>query len=317
MADGMLFPGGILALSRKAALRLLEGGNGDCALLYLCQLAQEDPARLAWPSDRLEGAYARLLELGLADPARPLLPPPPQKLEPDAPPEYSSADITQVMGSPTGFSKLVPEVEQLLGKSLSSADLKTLYLLFDFLALPPEVILTLVTWCVEQTVQKYGPGRKPTLNQIKKEGFRWQRAGVDTLEAADAYVRRLTELDERVVKLMELVDLRGRKPVGDEHKYLNAWAEMGFDDDAIRLAYEKTVLNTGKLTWSYLHKILRTWQQKGFHSAADVEAGEGRRRPVSSAAPGGQTPQQPPSDDIGRMIEQARSGKDGAPHGVQ
>lgn len=317
MSDSYLFPGGIIALPKKAVEKLLAEGSGDAALLYLCLAAERDAARLSWPVDRVERAYSLLLSLGLADPARPVLPTPDQKLEPDAPPEYSTADITMALSGPTDFAGLVPEVERLLGKPLSSADLKTLYLLFDFLALPAEVILTLVTWCVERTAQRYGPGRKPTMNQIKKEGFRWQRAGVDTLEAADAHVRRLTQLGERMARLLELVEIRGRKPVGDERKYLEAWAEMGFQDDAIRLAYEKTILNTGKLTWSYLNKILRSWQQKGFHSAADAEEGEGRRRTGPHAAAAGPKAAPLPSDDIGRMIEQARQGKEGDGHGVQ
>lgn len=68
----------------------------------------------------------------------------------------------------------MPAVEQMLGKVLSPADLKILYTLFDFLALPPEVILTLTGWCVEQAKQK-GPGRKPTLTQIRREAYKCRR----------------------------------------------------------------------------------------------------------------------------------------------
>lgn len=315
MARDLLFPGSIVSLHRKAVDKLLTSGDGDAALLYLCLAAEKDGASLKWEANRLESAQRTLLNLHLLAPETPVTAPPPQKLEPDAPPDYTTADISLAIQGTGGFAGLVPEVERLLGKPLSPADLKTLYLLFDFLSLPPEVILTLVGWCVERTAEKYGAGRKPTMNQIKKEGFRWQKAGVDTLDAADAHVRRLTEMNTRVVQIMALIGIRGRKPVGSEQKYLDAWAQMGFSDDAIQLAYEKTLFNVQKFNWSYMNGILASWHRQGLTTAAAVAEAEGPRKPNFSRPvhPNqgqgmGQAPL--PSDDIGRMMEEARRARE-------
>lgn len=102
----------------------------------------------------------------------------------------------------------------MLGKVLSPADLKILYTLFDFLALPPEVILTLTGWCVEQAKQK-GPGRKPTLTQIRREAYKWQKAGIDTLEAADAHLHRLSQRNRRGTEILP-APLRGEPGAGGE-----------------------------------------------------------------------------------------------------
>ena len=278
MAKDLFYPGAILSIHKKAADKLLSSGSGDAALLYLALLAQREPASFGWEASRLEAAHGVLLSLGLADPTQPIQPAPAVKLEPDTPPDYTTADISIALREGGGFGGLVSEVQRLLGKTLSPADLKTLYLLYDFLALPPEVILLLVGWCIEQMVKKYGPGRKPTLNQIKKEGFRWQRAGVDTLDAADAHLQRLAELDVRTAQIMDVIELRGRKPVAAERKYLESWAEMGMADDAIRLAYEKTIVKTGRMAWKYMNSILQNWKSKGFLTAAAVEEGEGKRK---------------------------------------
>ena len=48
----------------------------------------------------------------------------------------------------------------------------------DHLALPAEVILMLVGWCTEEMERKYGPGRKPFLSQIRREGFASARSMV-------------------------------------------------------------------------------------------------------------------------------------------
>lgn len=165
MAKDLLLPGSILSLHRSAVEKLLKAGNGDAALLYLCLTAGQNSGALPWGPDQVEAAQNTLLRLGLISSDTPVQPPRPEKLEDDRPPDYTTQDIAQAFQNDGGFKALVPAVEQMLGKVLSPADLKILYTLFDFLALPPEVILTLTGWCVEQAKQK-GPGRKPTLTQI-------------------------------------------------------------------------------------------------------------------------------------------------------
>ena len=314
MANHLLYPGSILSLHRKAADALLHAGSGDAALLYLCHLAGRDPGQLGWTQERLEDAHAALVSLHLLDPMEPVKQGPPAKLEPEAPPEYTTGDVSQAMKD-GGFGALVPEVERRLGKALSPSDLKILYLLFDFLALPPEVILTLVNWCVDRTAQRFGPGRKPTLPQIRTEGFRWQRAGVDSLDAADAYMRRVTHLNKRVVHLLEILGIQGRKPSASEQRYLKNWAGLGLEDDAIQLAYDRTVLNTNRLSWSYMNAILMRWKDAGYKTADEVLKAEGgRRSPGSMPRPERQTGQAAmPSDDIGRLM--AQQNRDPEPSG--
>ena len=187
MAQDLLFPGNILSLHRAAVDKLARQGDGDAALLYLVLAAGGNSGALPWGPEKVEGAKNTLIQLGLLPSDAAVLPPVPQKLEDDRPPEYTAQDIAQALQDRKGFRDLVPAVEQLLGKVLSPSDLKILYTLYDFLALPPEVLLTLTGWCVEQAKAK-GPGRKPTLPQIRREAYKWQKAGIDTLEAADICV---------------------------------------------------------------------------------------------------------------------------------
>ena len=306
MAKDLLFPGRILSLHREAAERLLQKGDGDAALLYLCLAAEKDPGKLGWDAARLEGAHKTLLELHLADPNQSIRPAPPEKPAPDAPPEYTSRDVSMALKNGSGFSLLVPEVEKLLGKALSPADLKTLLLLLDYLSLPPEVILVLVGWCVEQAEKRYGKGRKPTLTQIKREALRWQQAGVDSLDAADSHLRRLVRLSSRGTQIMAIVGIRDREPVEREREYLNAWIEMDLDDEVLSLAYERTLFQLGKFRWAYMNGILMSWKKHGIKTAEDVRKVEERR---SAPKPDrGRAPAQTAisSDDIDRMIQAAQ-----------
>ena len=142
MAAGVLLPGGVLSMTSSAAERLIRSGSGDAALLYLQLLRQGgqfDAERvrkaLGWSVDRISGVYTQLADLGLARKDADLSPAPAPP-EPDSPPDYTAADIAREMEGPGAFPHLVRELERRLGKVLSTADLKMLYTMFDYLALP-------------------------------------------------------------------------------------------------------------------------------------------------------------------------------------
>ena len=283
-----LAPGSILAMSSSAADRLLKLGNGDAALLYLHCLHRGSALSMNWPEPRLRAALEALRSQGLAPAEVPMPDPAPVEA---APPEYAMEDVTTALGDGgSTFSSLCDEVEKWIGRKMSPNDLKSLYTLYDYLALPAEVILLLVSWCAEEMERKYGPGRKPTLPLIKKEGFSWKRRGIDTMERAEAHLQRLTQLRTRESQVLRLLDIPQRPLVDREKTYIEAWDDWGFEDEAIRMAYEKTILQKQKMNWSYMNGILRRWHESGLHTAASIRAGDREHRPIQA---GGGQPQAP------------------------
>ena len=311
----ILEPGAILAMSEQAVDRLLKLDSGDAALLYLRLLRGEDRATV-WPAERRERAMAQLRQLGLA-PREERTPPPPAGKE-ELPPEYTTGDITQALSDKTGtFPALCDEVERRLGKRRSTADLKNLYTLYDHLALPAEVILLLVGWCTEQVRQKYGPGRKPFLSQIRREGFLWAETGVETLQRAEEHIAHLMRRRSREGELLQLLDIPPRPLVERERSYLQAWDQMGFEDGAIRLAYERTVLKKQSMHCNYMNAILRGWHEKGLHTVQAIQTGDrsGGYSPARpSAAPdrGGDAREE--MERMRRLMAQMK--KEGGNHGV-
>ena len=296
-----LLPGSIVAMTDQAADRLLRLDNGDAALLYLYLLRHNDIQNLKWPQPRLDAAIAALKGVGMAPD---LAPRPDIPEQPLPPPEYPPAEINVALADQSSvFSSLCDEVERMLGKKLNASDLKSLFTLYDHLALPPEVIITLVGWCCEEQERKYGPGRKPFLSQIKKEGFIWARRGIDTMERADAHIQRLTSLRTRESEVLRLLDISPRPLVEREKTYIAAWDDMGFDNEAIRMAYERTVLKKQSMDWSYMNGILRRWHEKGLHTSAAIQAADHDPRPragVPQSVPAPETPQSQ-QDNMARM----------------
>lgn len=311
MAETELLPGGVLSMTGRAADLLLSSGSGDAALLYLWLLRRAgafDPVQagraLRWDEARLSAAHGALVKLGLARAADADAPRPreaaPQDVE--EPPEYTAADIAKELEDHgSSFPGLVGEVQRRLGKILSTADLKTLYTIYDFLALPAEVICLLVSYCVEEMERKYGPGHKPRMAQLRKEAFVWRRLGLDTAEAVEAHLKKQSALRTREGALLPMIGIVGRAPVDGERRYIAAWVEMGFPDEAIRLAYERTVLKKQSMSWPYMNSILRSWHQKGLHTVEEIRAKDSGR--AAAPAPSPEAEAKRVNDDIAWMRE--------------
>lgn len=272
----LYLPDQVLALTAQAADRLAAENNGDAALLYLGLLRHGDvsPARksLGWTDQRCAAAFEVLVRLGLAQGSVEAVAAPEQAA--DQLPEYQRSDIMNALRHDDTFSALVAAVESALGKKLSDADLKSLYTVYDYLALPAEVIYALVGWTIAETERKYGAGRRPRMPAVQKTAFRWKRLGVDTPEAAEEYMRGQLVLLEREKAMLPLVGIQGREATAAEREYLDRWVDMGFDDSAIRLAYERTLLRKQAMNWSYMNSILRRWHAANLHTAEQAEAGD-------------------------------------------
>lgn len=288
-----LILGQVVSLSGETADKLISCGEGDAALLCLALLRHSDIEKarkaLRWTQERTEKAWSVLARLGLV--AAEKVPEPEYiPLEPESPPDYLRADIMTAMEEETTFQSLYQAVERRLGKKLSDADLKSLYEIYDFLALPVEVILLMITRCVEEFQEKYGPGRVPRMALIKKTAYAWRRMGIDTAEAAEEYLMSQSRLRARERELLPLLDITGRAPVEREREYLDAWVEMGFPNDSIRLAYERTIMKKQALNWPYMNSILKSWHTKGLHTVADIMAKDSDSKQKRNA-PAAQKPQ--------------------------
>ena len=102
--------------------------------------------------------------------------------------------------------------------------------------------------------------------------------------SGNGFIQAQNVRNSRLHRLMEQLQIRGRNLTAAEQRYAENWLEMGFSEDAIALAYERTCLNTGALNWAYMNKILQRWHEQGLHTAADVQSGD--RKSVPKGASG-------------------------------
>ena len=262
--------------------KLLGAASGDGALLYIYLKAgnlPNDAAQVLNMSEaRFNCAMATLRQLGLWQEEKQ------QRILAGERPVYSERDVLEADSSDFEFKALRGEVERLLGRNLNTEELKILLGFIRYLGLPADVISVLICYCKDQARLR-GSLRNPSLRTIEKEAYAWAEQGIDNLEEAAAFIQARNVRHSRMSRLKDQLQIRGRNLTAAEERYAQSWLEMGFEDEVIAMAYERTCLNTGSLKWPYMDKILQRWHEAGLHTAEAVRSGD--RRP-GTAAPQGQ-----------------------------
>lgn len=279
-------------ISCADADRLIAAHDGDVALLHLFRLRtgscdKELAARTLCRTLReIEAAEEKLLRMGLGDicpraAAAPTLPQsvPAAAQEPqELMGQYKSEDITRRCRDDEVFRSILDEARKVMGKNLSSVDMKALFGVYDYLGLPSDVLMLLINYCGRLYEERYHGQRRPTVKAIQKEADLWARQEIMSLEQAEDFMRRQDDRRSRVTQVKESFGIKGRELSPTEGGYINSWLDMGFDDESLAEAYDRTVTNTGALRWSYMNKILMSWHEKGLHSLPLILEKEGRVR---------------------------------------
>lgn len=302
--------GRALSISDGDAEKLISLGDGLSCLLYIYIMknggaVSEEKAAfdLKKSESDISGALSALIKAGLISCSSVV---PETKERPEELPQYTSDDIKRELENGQEFSAVVSEVQGMLGRFLSSGELIKLFGIYDYLGLPGEVIVLLVGHCKTQQEKRYGSGSRLTLRTVEREAYVWERRGIVTLPLAEEYLGRLDELDKKGEPIKRVLGINSRALTATEKKYIDAWAQMDFPIETVELAYDKTVVSTGKLSWGYMHKILTSWRQKGIVTpeearnegrAKSTAPKSGAKKQYGSAAPSAS----PTADDLERM----------------
>lgn len=280
--------------------KLLGSASADAALLYIYLRAgnqlEAAETSLHMSAARIGCAAATLRQLGLYSEEKHT------HILPGERPGYSERDVLEAGDSDASFRSLCGEVQRLLGRTLNTEELKILLGFIRYLGLSPDVISVLVCYCKDRARQQ-GKLRNPSLRTIEKEAYFWAEQGIDTMEEAAAFIQRQNLRNSRIFGIKALLQIHGRSLTAAEEKYASSWLEMGFEEDAISMAYERTCLNTGGLNWAYMNKILLRWHEAGLHTADQIRSGD--RKPGQPAKQG---QRQLDADEIAAIQRMMREG---------
>lgn len=263
-----------IKIDETGVRKLLGAASPDAALLYIFIAGGNAPedaeAALHIPASRLSIAMATLRQLGLLPEKRPNL------IQSGSRPSYCEEDVLHAMQEDMSFRGLYQELQRLLGRPLNTDELKIILGFTRYLGLTADVILLLVRFCCDRA-RRRGSGRRPSLLSIEKEAYFWAENGIDSLEEASAYIQNQNFRSSRLHGIMDILQIRGRFLTQAEERYAQSWLDMGFEDGAIAMAYDRTCLNTGGLNWSYMNKILQRWHKAGLHTVQEIGTSDAKK----------------------------------------
>lgn len=241
--------------------KLLAAGNGDSALLYLSRMASLGDTATCFSDARLACAASHLAQLGLNDEAKKEARMP--RKDANEPPNTDTAKSSI-------FKSFVGEVRRCLGRDLSNVELEILVSLHTKLGFSVDVLNVLVHYCVEQNRTR-DDQVMIGMHAIEKEAYRWADQKIDTLEKAAEFIQADRKDLSRRREILRSMGITGRRITEKETQYIQAWCDMGFPNESILLAFQKTCENTGGLTWKYMSGILERWHNSGLHTVQQIQ----------------------------------------------
>ena len=273
-----------VTLSGQTVDKLVRAGDGDAALLYLYILrtngessTDETIAALGKGPGWIASAMAvlsrlKLIKIDDKDDAKSSDTGGEAYLDrpDDEPMRISPDDMKRELEAGSEFSVVAHEAQRSFGRPLSPAELQRLFGVYDGLNMPAEVILHLITYCIGES-KRTGGGRSSSLMRyVEKAAYTWAREGIMSIERAEEYIKDIEAKRSIHGEIKSAMQIKDRDFSATERRYVDGWLGMGFQVDAIEIAYDRTIVNTGQLTWNYMDSIIKSWHEKNIHAAHEI-----------------------------------------------
>ncbi|MEE0944027.1 MAG: DnaD domain protein [Clostridia bacterium] len=178
--------------------------------------------------------------------------------------DYTASQISDAVIAIPALRDMLAVSEELLQKPLNPSEMETLYWFYDGLGLSPEAILMLVEYCVSKG--------KPRLSYAEKVALSWCERGLVTPEDISRYLRDSERADEDIKYIADKMGIGGRPLANGEEQYFSKWmGEFNMSREMILLSHEYCLMQTGKLSFPYMDKILERWHSQDIYTTTAAE----------------------------------------------
>ena len=186
----------------------------------------------------------------------------PEEIEKDA---ESAQNIAEIISSDAKLADMFMLSQELLGKTITEKDMQTIYWFYSDLKMPVEVILMLIEYCVSKG--------KNRMSYIEKVAVSWNEMGLNNVEAVTNYLKSEEQKTGFFYSIRRLMGIADRSLSQIEEQYLTKWHdEFSMSEEMIALAYEYCIIQTAKLSFPYMDKIISRWNSVGIKTVAEAEA---------------------------------------------
>ena len=177
---------------------------------------------------------------------------------------HNIKNIGEIINGDPELSNMFMLAQEILGKTITERDMETIYWFCTDLQMPPEVVLMLLEYCVSKG--------KNRMSYIEKVAVSWNEMHLNTLDRAAEYIQNEEKKTGFLYSIRKVMGISDRSLSQIEEKYLNKWHdEMGMSEEMIALAYEYCIIQTAKLSFPYMDKIISRWAADGITTVTQAE----------------------------------------------
>ena len=174
-------------------------------------------------------------------------------------------NIAEIISANAELSDMFMLAQEILGKTITEKDMQTIYWFYQDLKMPIEVILLLIEYCVSKG--------KNRISYIEKVAVSWNEMGLNNVEAVTNYLKSEEQKTGFLYSVRRLMGIADRNLSQIEEQYLTKWHnEFLMSEEMIALAYEYCIIQTAKLSFPYMDKIISRWHLEGISTVSDAEA---------------------------------------------
>lgn len=163
--------------------------------------------------------------------------------------------------------------ERLAGRPPKHAEQQSLMVITEEVGLPTEVSLMLVEYC-------FSIG-KATPAYMKSVALEWIESGIDNIAKAEERIRILQSQNSAETRLRKKFGMTNAFSA-KQRQIIGEWIGLGISDELIDEAYDRTLNQTGKLSFPYMDKILRSWNADGIQTVSQIDTARKTVSPDSS-----------------------------------
>ncbi len=176
----------------------------------------------------------------------------------------SRTDVAKRGNEDPKIRYLLREAQLKLGRNLKSNETSTLVWLYDDEGLDVSLILLIIQYAVQHN--------KANIRFIESVAVDWINKGVDNIALADEELRKMALSQQAWGIVSKAFGIDSRKPSKKEEELSVKWIEeWKISKELLVAAYEACVDAKSKFSFSYVAKIIESWNEKGYKKPSDIE----------------------------------------------
>lgn len=180
---------------------------------------------------------------------------------------YDSEILSSAVEKDSEFRELCNTISDVTERILNKNDYNSLFYLYDYVGLPSDLICGIAQYCKQE--------KKFSMQYMMKTALGMYEDGIDSYEKLEQLLARKEKAKSGIGMLRKLCGMGDRELSVKENEFVNNWfVKWDMPYELIKLAYDKTVDNTGKVQFSYMNSILKCWYENGYRTEEDVRAGD-------------------------------------------